>query len=234
MPLQLTTRFRENVYIIHCVGRIVLGEEVKSLEAALGQSVRECGHVVLNLGEVTRLDSIGLGLVVRYVTNLRKRGGDLRLAAPPAFVVRLLELTMLTEVMQTYPTEQDAISSFRNKTPAQNTQDCPGPRVLVVDSSADLCVFIRSVLAQHGFDVKSTNLVRDAKTLLQVGDIDVILIGPSTPQLSSETVAQSLGAVAPNIKTLQLGADFKSHHAHEAAEILLEMFGIPRSSKQGA
>jgi anti-anti-sigma factor len=234
MPLKLTTRFCENVYIIHCNGRIVLGEEVTSLEAALGQSVRECGQVVLNLSEVTRLDSIGLGLLVRYLTNLRKRGGDLRLAAPPAFVVRLLELTMLTEVMLTYATEQDAISSFSKKAPARNTQDSRGPRVLVVDSSADLCVFIRSVLMQHGFDVKSTNLVRDAKTLLQVGDIDVILIGPSTPQLSSETVAQSLGAVAPNIKKLQLGADFKSHHAHEAALILLEMFGVSQTTKLGA
>jgi anti-sigma B factor antagonist len=234
MPLTLATRFCDNVYVIHCTGRIVLGEEVKTLEAALGQSVRECGQVVLNLGEVTRLDSIGLGLVVRYVTNLRKRGGDLRLAAPPAFVIRLLEMTMLTEVMQTYPTEQDAISSFRGKMAAQNPQDCRGPRVLVVDSSADLCVFIRSVLAQHGFDVKSTNLVRDAKTMLQVGDIDVIVIGPSTPQLSSESVAQSLAVAAPNIKTLQLGPDFKSHHAHEAAQILLDMFQLPGSTRQTA
>jgi CheY-like chemotaxis protein len=149
-------------------------------------------------------------------------------------MVRLLELTMLTEVIQTYPTEQDAISSFRSKMAAQNTQACSGPRVLVVDSSPDLCVFIRSVLAQHGFDVKSTNLVRDAKTMLQAGDFDVILIGPSSPQLSSETVAQSLAMASPNIKTLQLGADFKSHHAHEAAQILLQMFELPGSEKQSA
>ena len=112
MPLQLTTRFRENVYLIHCAGRIVLGEEVNTLEAALAQSVRECSRVVLGLSEVDRLDSIGLGLVVRFVTNLRKRGGDLRLAAPPVFVVRLLGMTMLAEVLQTYDTEEDAISSF--------------------------------------------------------------------------------------------------------------------------
>jgi anti-sigma B factor antagonist len=234
MPLTLTTRYCDNVYIIHCTGRIVLGEEVTSLEAALGQAVRECGQVILNMGEVTRLDSIGLGLVVRYVTNLRKRGGDLRLASPPAFVIHLLELTMLSEVIQIYTTEQEAISSLSKKAPAPNTPDRRGPRILVVDSSADLCVFIRSVLSQHGYDVKSTNLVRDAKTMLQVGDIDVILIGPSTPQLSSETVAQSLGVVAPNIKTLQLGPDFKSHHAHEAAEILLEMFALPGAVKKGA
>ncbi|MES2223288.1 MAG: STAS domain-containing protein [Acidobacteriota bacterium] len=234
MPLTLATRFCDNVYVIHCTGRIVLGEEVKALETALGKSVRECDQIVLNMGEVTRLDSIGLGLVVRYVTNLRKRGGDLRLAAPPAFVTRLLELTMLSEVMQAYSTEQDAIASFRGKMAVQNPQDCRGPRVLVVDSSSDLCVFIRSVLAQHGFDVKSTNLVRDAKIMLHVGDIDVVLIGPSTPQLSSETVAQSLASVAPNLKVLQLDADFKTHHAHEAAQILLDMVELPASTRQSA
>jgi len=196
--------------------------------------VRECGQVVLNLSEVTRLDSIGLGLLVRYLTNLRKRGGDLRLAAPPAFVVRLLELTMLTEVMLTYATEQDAISSFSKKGaraehPGFSRSAGAGCGLI----GGSLRVY-RSVLMQHGFDVKSTNLVRDAKTLLQVGDIDVILIGPSTPQLSSETVAQSLEQSHRILKKLQLGADFKSHHAHEAALILLEMFGVSQTTKLGA
>ncbi len=114
------------------------------------------------------MDSIGLGLLVRYMTKLRKRGGDLRLAAPPPFAVSLLDMTMLSSVIQTHPTEQDAILSFLNKPPEQKAQEKRGPRVLVVDSSADLCAFVRSVLLQHGFDVQSTGLVRDAKILLQM------------------------------------------------------------------
>lgn len=232
MPLNLESRFCENVYIIQCTGRIVLGDEVKSLEATLDQSSRGYSHVVLSIGEVDRLDSIGLGLLVRYMTNLRKRGGDLRLAAPPPFVVNLLNMTMLSSVMQTHPTEQDAILSFLKKPSAQTAQEKRGPRVLVVDLSADLCVFVRTVLAQHSFDVKSASLVRDAKILLQAGDVDFILVGPSTPQLSSEAVALSLGAIAPKAAVLQLSADFKSRNAHEAAAILLEMFGVARPQAQ--
>lgn len=234
MPLNLETRFFENVYIIHCTGRIVLGDEVKSLEATLDRCAEGSSKVVLSISGVTRLDSIGLGLLVRYMTKLRKQGGDLRLADPPPFVAGLLEMTMLSSVIQTHPTEQDAILSFLKKPSTQKAQEKRGPRVLVVDSSADLCMFVRSVLMQHGFDVQSTCLVRDAKILLQVDDVDFILVGPSTPQLSSEAVAQSLGAIAPKAAALQLSADFKSRNADEAAEILLQMFGITRLNAQGS
>ncbi len=234
MPLTLESRFREDVYIIQCTGRIVLGDEVNSLDAALGRCVCEFCQVVLNISEVNRLDSIGLGLIVRYMTNLRKRGGDLRLAAPPPFAVKLPDLTVLSGVIQTHPTEQAAVLSFLTMHSVQKTPAKQGPRVLVVDPSADLCVFVRSVLMQHGFDVKSTSLVRDAKVRLQVGDIDFILVGPSTPQLSSETVAGSLGAVDPTAAVLQLSPDFKGLHAHEAAESLLRMFGTTGPSTPDA
>lgn len=229
MPLKLEPRFRDNVYVIHCAGAIVLGDEAKSLEAALDRCAQSSSQLVLSISEVTRLDSIGLGLLVRYMTNLRKRGGDLRLAAPSPFVVNLLDLTMLSTVIQTHATEHEAIASFLKRPPVQTEQEKRGRRVLVIDSSPDLCVFIRTVLARHGFDIQSTTLVRDARILLHSNDVDFILVGPTTPQLSSETVAQTLSAVAPKAATLQLSADFKNHSAHEAAEILLQMFGITPS-----
>ena len=229
MPLNLDSRFCDNVYIIHCAGAIVLGDEVKALEAALDRCAHSSSQLVLSISDVTRLDSIGLGLVVRTMTNLRKHGGDLRLAAPSPFVMNLLDITMLSTVIQTHSTEQDAIASFLKRPPVQQAQEKRGRRVLVIDSSPDLCVFIRTVLTQHGFNIKSTALVRDAKILLHSDPVDFILVGPTTSQLSSETVAQALGAVAPKANTLQLSADFKAHSAHEAAEILLQMFGVTPS-----
>lgn len=229
MPLNLDSRFCDNVYIIHCAGAIVLGDEVKSLEAALDRCAQSSSQIVLSISDITRLDSIGLGLLVRCMTNLRKRGGDLRLAAPSPFVVNLLDLTMLSTVIQTHSTEQEAIASFLKRPPVQKSPEKRGRRVLVIDSSPELCVFIRTVLTQHGFDIKSTTLVRDAKVLLHSDDVDFILVGPTTPQLSSETVAHNLSASAPKATTLQLSADFKTHSAHEAAEILLQMFGVTPS-----
>ena len=91
MSLVLSSRHLGNVYIIHCKGRIAMGDEVKALEAELRFCTREFARVVLNVAEVNRLDSTGIGLLVRHATNLHKAGGDIRLAAPPPFIVNLLE-----------------------------------------------------------------------------------------------------------------------------------------------
>jgi anti-anti-sigma factor len=224
MPLSLKSRFCGNVHIIHCQGRIVAGDEVKSLEAALDMASREAPRIVLNASEVDRVDSIGIGLLVRYVSRVRKRGGDLRLAAPQAFVVTLLKLTMLSSVLQVYATEDEAILSFLDRPSDLKTTEKAGPRVLVLDQSADLCSFVKTVLMQHGFDVKSASYFQDARILLQVDHVDYILVGPDTAQFCYTTILGALRALAPRATALQLAADFKTHDALEASEALLQLF----------
>ena len=146
MPLSLKSRFCGNVHIMQCWGRIVAGDEVKSLDAALDLASREVPRIVLNVSEVDRLDSIGIGLLVRYATRLRKRGGDIRLAGPQPFIVTLLKLTMLSGILQVHPTEDEAILSFLDRPSDQNAQQKPGPRVLILDQSVDLCAFVKTVL----------------------------------------------------------------------------------------
>jgi anti-sigma B factor antagonist len=229
MLLSLKSRFVGNVYVIQCTGRVVLGEEVKALEAALEVGEREFTRFVVNLGEVTRLDSIAMGLLVRYAERMNKRGGGLRLAAPPPFFVNLLNMTKLSDLLQSFPTEEEAILSFLKQPQAQEAQERRGPRVLVVDESADLCVFVRTVLMQHGFDVKSTCSFRDARILLGVDEVEYILVGPGNPQLSSETVINTLTAMAPKAIALRLDADFKIRDAREATDALLQMFKVSGS-----
>jgi anti-anti-sigma factor len=224
MLLSLKSRFVGDVYVIECVGRVVLGDEVKALESALETATREFTRVVLNLGEVNRLDSIAMGLLVRYAERLGKLGGGLRLAAPPVFVTNLLNMTKLSGMLPSYPTEEEAIVSFLKQRQDEESQPGRGPRVLVFDESADLCVFVRTVLMGQGFDVRSTCSFRDAKILLRVDGVDYIVVGPSTPRLSAETVAESLTALSPKSKVLQLAADYKIRDAQEATDALLEMF----------
>ena len=215
MLLSLKSRFVGNVYVIECVGRVVLGEEVKALEAALMVAEREFTEIVLNLSEVNRLDSIAMGLLVRYAERLGKRGGGLRLAGPPAFVTNLLNMTKLSSMLPSYPTEEEAIVSFLQQASEEQAQERRGPRVLVFDESADLCVFVRTVLMGQGYDVRSTCSFRDAKILLQVDGVDYIVVGPSTPRLSAETVVHSLTTLSPKANVLQLAADFKIVDAQE-------------------
>jgi anti-anti-sigma factor len=230
MLLSLNSRHVGNVYIIECTGRLVLGEEVKALETAFDQGAHEYKRFVLDLSELNRLDSIAMGLLVRYAEHMGKRGGGVRLAGAPPFVETLLHMTKLSNLLQSYPTEEEAILSFLKEHPAAETQERRGPRVLVVDESADLCVFARTVLTQHGFDVRSTCSFRDAKILLQVDEVEYILVGPGTPQLSAETVMETLTALAPKAIALRLDADFKIRDAREATNALLQMFGVSGAS----
>jgi anti-anti-sigma factor len=224
MLLHLKSRFCGNVYVIQCVGRVVLGEEVKALEAALDAGAREFSRFVLNVSELNRLDSIGLGLLVRFAERMGRQGGGIRLAAPPPFLETLLTMTNTSGLLASYATEDEAILSFLKQRPAEEMQAKGGPRVLVVDESADLCVFVRTVLKPRGFDVRSTCSFRDAKILLQVEDVDYIVVGPGNGQHSSDTVLQTLTALAPKATALRLEEDFKIRDAREATEALLQMF----------
>src|ERR1700742_751045 len=218
MLLSLNSRTVGTVYIVRCVGRVVLGDEVKALESALEAGTREFNQVVLDLSEVSRLDSIAMGLLVRYAERLGNAGGGLRLAAAPPFVVNLLNMTKLSTILPSYATEEDAIVSFLKQRSAEEAQAKRGARVIVVDESPDLCTFVRTVLTQHGYDVKSTCSFRDAKILLEVDSVEYIVVGPGNPQLSSETVLKTLTGLAPAAKAMQLAADFRIRDAREATD----------------
>ena len=95
MSLSLDSRHCGRVFVIKCAGRIVTGEEITILEACINRGLLESTRIVLHVGEVTRVDSTGMGLLVRFLSHTRNRGGDLRLAAPPPFLDNLLRLTKL-------------------------------------------------------------------------------------------------------------------------------------------
>jgi|SRR5580700_206343 anti-anti-sigma factor len=224
MPLSLESRFIENVFVIECKGQIVHGPEVKSFEACLQMGEREFKRLVVAIGEVSKLDSIGLGLLVRNVDSLRKRGGDLRLANPPAFVSHLLDMTKLSTFLPTYATEDDAVVSFLTQTIADWPADSPGHRVLIIDQSPDLGAFARAILTQHGYQVRSAALISDAKMLLRFQTADFILFGPGTPEAAVESGTAALRSLAPRAVTVALPGDLRTVDAHEAARVLLGLF----------
>jgi anti-anti-sigma factor len=230
MDLTLKSRFAGNVYIIECSGRIVLGPETKALEAELDANSYEFRQFVLNLRELTRLDSIGVGLIARYAERLRKRGGDIRLASPPQFLVHLLQLTRLSDTLISYPTEEEAILTFLRQPRVDDEKPKPGCRVLFVDESADLGVFVRTILRKHGFDVRASCLLRDAKVLLQADTVDYILAGPGSASRPADTVLSTLIPLAPKAIALRLDDDFKSRDAGEATDSLLRIFKVEGSA----
>ena len=224
MALSLTSRFCGNVYIIQCKGRIVTGEETKSLQETIDHGAREFSRIVLTLSAIDRMDSTGLGLLVLYSARMRKLGGDVRLAAPPKFVVDLIHLTRLSGILLTYETEEEAMLSYLMQRSPHSAAEKSGHRVLVLERSADVCAFVTTVLGQHGLDVKSTSLVSDARIMLQVHPVDYILVGPGTAQLPSQAIVETLKATAPKAAALQLDETFRTLDADRATQVLLKMF----------
>lgn len=230
MPLQLSPRLYGNVYVIQCTGSLVLGDEVRALETAIGQATHQSIYLVLNLGSIERIDSIGLGLLVRSCTGLGKRGGDLRLAAAPPLVVALLRRTSLTKLFKLFPTEEDAIASFRRLGSVPKLPTARGTRLLVFDPSPHLCVFLRSVLSCRGFEVRSATNLQEAGLLLDAQSVEVLLIGPGTAQLSPDVAAATLAPSSPGATVLQLPPDFKSLDAAQATEALLGLFAPEKAA----
>jgi anti-sigma B factor antagonist len=223
MSLSLDSRYVGSVYVVRCAGRVVYGEESKLLDEALQRGLREFTRLVLNVGDVSRIDSAGMGLLVRYLWHTRNRKGDLRLAAPSAVVTSLLQVTKLATVFNVYPDEESAIVSFLREgihfpSQAENT----GPRVLFLDPSPDTCAFVRTLLSRHGYRVLSTGLVGDAKILLSASTVDVIVLGPDTGAFSSPATLEVLHKIAPAAKAVVLEREFKSRSAEQAGLDLLD------------
>jgi anti-anti-sigma factor len=224
MPLIIESHFCERVFIVKCAGQIVIGPETKALEGSLEMAKREFQHIVMDLAQVARLDSTGLGLLVRTVVSLRKGGGDLRIADPPAFLTELLKMTRLISFLPTCATEEEAIASFLTQIPDESIPDDTGRRVLLIDRSPDMGAFIRAVLKQHGYQVRSASLISDAKMLLRFQRTDYILFGPDTPESGVRAGTAALQSLDPGVVALALAAEFPTYDAQQATDALLGVF----------
>ncbi len=83
--------------------------ELKGRVSGLAEAGRI--HVVLNLSAVAYVDSIGVAELVRVHVMLEGRGGRLFLSHLHRTVAELLELTRLTDVLDIFPTEAEAVQS---------------------------------------------------------------------------------------------------------------------------
>ena len=118
--LIISKRRIDGVMILDLEGGIKLGEE----NAYLHNTIRELvtageKKVLLNLGQVTKIDSSGMGELIAAWTTLQKAGGEVKLLNLTHGVEQLMLLTKLLTVFETYEDETDAIASFKSKTTDQ-------------------------------------------------------------------------------------------------------------------
>src|SRR5271167_324368 len=145
MQLTLESHNVGEVVVVRCCGRIVSsGEEARFLQSELEKLTLLTKTVVLDLAQVTYLDSGGLGALVRLLGVLRAARGDLKLCQIPPFVLRVLQATNLLSVFHPYASEQDAIEAFWvEPQSADGAFPASSNRIVCLDSSLDLLAYLR-------------------------------------------------------------------------------------------
>jgi anti-sigma B factor antagonist len=109
----LTARHVGDVTVIDAAGRITLGEGSSAFRDMLRElAAKGDKKILLNLGEVSYIDSSGIGEMVSGFTTITGHGGQLKLMGLSKRVKDLLQITKLYTVFEVYDQEADAIRSF--------------------------------------------------------------------------------------------------------------------------
>ena len=116
MALKIAVDENGKATVLVLSGHITLGEESNQLrnriKAELGKGKR---NIVLDLGEVTRIDSAGLGTLVSSYTTAAHAGGKMKLANLTKKFNETLAITKLVTVFEVYDSVEEAVNSFDSK-----------------------------------------------------------------------------------------------------------------------
>ena len=107
------TRQVDFVTIVDISGQIVLGQECNSLSNLISDLLNQGrNQILLNLADVTYIDSAGFAYMIGFLTSVRKRRGELKLLNPAKKVRRVMQLGKLLTVFDVAEDEAAAVKSF--------------------------------------------------------------------------------------------------------------------------
>ena len=113
MALKMTERVVDGVAVVVLEGRIVLGEESNALREKVKSLVAEGKKkVVLNMDNITFIDSAGLGTLVAAHHSAKGQGASLKLCHLGTKFQEVLQITKLMTIFDVYNTEAEAVASF--------------------------------------------------------------------------------------------------------------------------
>jgi len=109
MALKIANRELEGVAVLALDGRVVLGEETSMLREKVKNLLAEGKkNIVLNLSNVTQIDSSGLGALVTAYSSAKSQGASLRLCNLGSRFSEMLQVTKLYTVFEVSDNETDA------------------------------------------------------------------------------------------------------------------------------
>ena len=115
--LQISIRKSDDVTILDLRGRATIdADESDLLESYLQKLVAQGARkLLLNLAELTQVDSSGLSVIVGMCVSLRRRGGALRVMRPSGHVLEVFRVLRLIDAIPSFEDEAQALASFRSQ-----------------------------------------------------------------------------------------------------------------------
>ena len=114
MSLVISAAVVEGVAVLRCKGRVTLGEGSPMLRDDVRKALTDgAKDVVLDMTQVSYMDSSGIGELVSAYTVTRNSGGDLVLAGVGKKVKDLLQITKLYTVFRVFGTAEEAVRALR-------------------------------------------------------------------------------------------------------------------------
>jgi anti-sigma B factor antagonist len=109
----LTTRLIGDVTVVDMVGRLTLGPGPAELRGVLQEAMAGGARkILLNLRELSFIDSAGLGELAAGHTNAKHKGSSVKIVSAPKRVQELLQMTGLSRVLDIHDDESDALRGW--------------------------------------------------------------------------------------------------------------------------
>jgi anti-sigma B factor antagonist len=114
VDLQISIRESGDVTILDLRGRVTIGVDsdllISHLQRLVANGVRK---LLLNLADVTQLDSSGISAITGTYVSLARQGGSLKLLRPRGRVRTVLRVIRLPGIIPTFEDETQAVASFQ-------------------------------------------------------------------------------------------------------------------------
>jgi len=113
MATRITERRIGDITLLQLTGRIVFGDGAGELRAHMNDLLDEARlKFLLDLRNVTYIDSFGVGVIATKYVSVRRKGGDLKLLCLSPRSHRVMTISGLLKILQSFESEEDGLRSF--------------------------------------------------------------------------------------------------------------------------
>jgi anti-sigma B factor antagonist len=112
--MKFSTKELNNITVVKMEGSMLGGPEASELNSALHKLLdAKKKNIIVDLGDVSLMNSSGLGMLIGAATTMRNAGGNLKIAAATEKVTQVFKITKVSNVIELHETVKGAVESFK-------------------------------------------------------------------------------------------------------------------------